>query len=122
MTDDEQFTTGEIRRAIARLESEDRSLAVRLTNLAAEMVPARLWDAEHRALTDRLVQHEKNAELDRTRLEKQVQENGKQIQRIRDGQEKRAEVTWQKVTGLVVALATIAGVLVALIGQSKGIH
>jgi signal transduction protein with GAF and PtsI domain len=122
VTDDDHLTNGEIGRAIARLEGEDRSLAVRLTNLAAEMVPAKLWEAEHRALTDRLIQHEKGADADRKRLEKAIGDVEVQVRRIREDQEKRSDVTWQKITGLVVALATIAGVLVALASLSGGIH
>lgn len=133
MTDDDRLTLGEIRRAIARLESEDRSLAMRLTSLAAEMVPAKLWESEHRALIDKLILHERGAEADRIRLEKAVEDlekqiervhddHEKQIERLRDAREKRSEVTWQKITGLILALAAIAGVIVALMGQSKGIH
>lgn len=122
MTDDDELTNGETRRAIARLEAEDRALAARLVNIATEMVPAKLWEAEHRALTDRLIQHEKGAESTRQRLEKAVNDIEKQIKRMREDQEKRAELTWQRVMGLIVAMTTIAGVIVALIGQSRGIH
>jgi predicted anti-sigma-YlaC factor YlaD len=122
VTNDDLLTNGEIRRVIARLEAEDRSLAIRLTNLAAEMVPVKLWDSEHRALIDKLAQHEKSADASRARLEKAIEEVERQLQRMREEQEKRSEVTWQKVTGLIVAMATIVGVLVALLGVSKGIH
>lgn len=122
MTDDDELTNGETRRAIARLEAEDRALAARLVNIATEMVPAKLWEAEHRSLTDRLIQHEKGAESTRQRLEKAVNDIEKQIKRMREDQEKRAELTWQRVMGLIVAMTTIAGVIVALIGQSRGIH
>lgn len=121
MTDDDPLTPGEIRRSLKRLEGEDRSLAERITRVAAEMLPVKLWDSEHRSLTDKLDRHERAAETDRARLEKQIEDLREEIKEVRDEQEKRSDVTWQKVLGLIVALATIAGVLVTLIGQTKGI-
>lgn len=122
MTDDDPLTPGEIRRSVARLENEDRSLATRLTGLAAEMLPVKLWDSEHRALGDKLTRHEKAAEADQRRLERAIEDLREEIKDMRDEQEKHSEVTWQKILGLIVALATIAGVVVTLVGQSKGIR
>ena len=121
MTDDDPLTPGEIRRSLRRLEDEDRAQATRLTQLAAEMLPVKLWDAEHRALGDKLERHEKTAEADRRRIEKSIEDLREEIKDMREDQEKHSEITWQKVMGLIVALATIAGVIVTLIGQTKGI-
>lgn len=115
-------TLGEVVRAIKRLEHEDRALAERITLLAAETLPVKLWDSEHRALGDKFDRHEKAAEADRKRLEKMIEDLREEIKDVRDEQEKRSEVTWQKVVGLIAALAALAGVIVTLIGQSKGIH
>jgi predicted nucleic acid-binding Zn-ribbon protein len=122
VTDDDPLTPGEIRRSFTRLENEDRSLASRITSLAAEMLPVKLWDSEHRALRDRMQRHEKAAETDRARLEAEIKELREEIKDVREDQEKHSEITWQKVLGLVLALATIAGVIVSLMGQSKGIR
>lgn len=122
MTDDDPLTPGEIRRSLKRLEGEDRSLAERITRVAAEMLPVKLWDSEHRALSDKLDRHERAAETDRVRLEKAIEDLREEIKDVRDEQEKRSDVTWQKVLGLIAALAALAGVIVTLIGQSKGIH
>jgi chromosome segregation ATPase len=119
---EDPLTPGEIRRALKRLEEEDRSLAERITRLAAEMLPVKLWDAEHRALGDRLERHEKSAEADRIRLEKSQEDLREEIKDVREDQEKRSAVTWQKILGLFAALVALAGVIVTLLGQSKGIH
>lgn len=115
-------TLGEVVRAIKRLEHEDRALAERITLLAAEALPVKLWDSEHRALGDKFDRHEKAAADDRMRLEKAIEDLREEIKDVRDEQEKRSEVTWQKILGLVAALIALAGVIVTLLGQSKGIH
>ena len=121
MGGEDPLTPGEIRRALARLESEDRSLAERMTRLAADMLPVKLWDAEHRALSEKLDRHEKAAADDRHRIEKAIEGVQDDLKDMRTEAEKHSEVTWQKVLGLLVALATIAGVVVAVLGQTKGI-
>lgn len=122
-------TLGEVVRAIKRLENEDRALAERITLLAAETLPVKLWDSEHRALGDKFDRHERAAEADRKRLEKTIEDLREEIKDVREEQkdmreerEKRSEVTWQKIVGLIAALAALAGVIVTLVGQSKGIH
>lgn len=121
MADDDPLTAGEIRRSLRRLEDEDRAQATRLTQLAAEMLPVKLWDAEHRALGDKLERHERLADENQRRNEQAFKDLREEIKDMREDQEKHSEVTWQKVLGLIVALATIAGVIVTLIGQTKGI-
>lgn len=143
MPDDDPLTPGEIRRSFARLESEDRAQAARTTNLAAEMVPAKLWEAEHRAMADRQDRHETASNANQVRIERDMDEADhrleteldalrlsverenkdlrKEIKSVRDERAKRAEITWQKVVGLVVALATVAGVIVAVLALAKGI-
>lgn len=115
-------TLGEVVRAIKRLEHEDRALAERITLLAAETLPVKLWDSEHRALGDKFDRHEKAAADDRKRLERAIEDLREEIKDVRDEQEKRSDVTWQKILGLVAALIALAGVIVTLLGQSKGIH
>ncbi|NUQ98876.1 MAG: hypothetical protein HOY79_20725 [Streptomyces sp.] len=133
MAGEDPLTPGEIARSLKRLEDEDRALAARLTGLAAEMVPAKLWDAEHRALGDQLQRHEKESAERVARLEraldtykascdKRTEDIEDDVQKLREERDRRSELTWQKVISLIVALATIAGVVVALMGQSKGIH
>jgi len=144
VTDDDPLTPGEIRRSLQRLEGEDRSLAERITRLAAEMLPVKLWDSEHRALSTQLDRHEKAAEADRARierdadestrrleadiaavrrdLEREAEDRRKDIKAVRAERSKRSELTWQKMIGLIAALAAIAGVIVTLLGQSKGLH
>lgn len=121
MSDDDPLTPGEIRRSFKRLEEEDRAQAARLTSLAAEMLPVKLWDAEHRALGDKVDRQEKVAEERQRRNEKAIEDLREEFKDMREDQEKHSEVTWQKVVGLIAALAAIAGVIVTLIGQSKGI-
>lgn len=115
-------TLGEVVRAIKRLEHEDRALAERITLLAAETLPVKLWDSEHRALGDKFNRHEKAAADDRKRLEKAIEDLREEIKDVREDQEKRSAVTWQKILGLFAALVALAGVIVTLLGQSKGIH
>lgn len=133
MAAEDPLTPGEIVRAIKRLENEDRALAERITLLAAETLPVKLWDAEHRALGDQLQRHERES-ADRTaRLEraldaykascdKRTEDIEDDVQKLREERDRRSELTWQKVISIIVALATIAGVVVALMGQSKGIR
>lgn len=132
MPDDDPLTPGELRRAIARLEAEDRAHADRLTALAAEMLPVKLWDAEHRALGDQLRRHERESAERVGRLErlvdsyrvtcdKRVEDVEGDIDELRRDRDRRSELTWQKIVGLVAALAAVATVIVTLIGQTKGI-
>lgn len=133
MADEDPLTPGEIRRSLKRLEDEDRAQAARLTQLAAETLPVKLWDAEHRSLIEQLHRHEKESAERTARLEraldaykatcdKRTEDIEDDVQKLREDRDRRSELTWQKIISLVVALATIAGVIVALMGQSKGIH
>lgn len=144
MSDDDPLTPGEIRRAFVRIEREDQARDARIVSLAAEMVPVKLWEAEHRALTDRVAQDKAVSDADRARIERnlneatrrhdvditavrsalehEVEELRDEIKAVRDDHSKRAEVTWQKVIGLIAALAAVATVIVAVLGQSKGIR
>lgn len=143
MAAEDPLTPGEIRRALKRLEEEDRSLAERITRVAAEMLPVKLWDSEHRALGDRVNRHEIASDADRARieresdeearrleaeiaalrraLEREVEERQKEIKADRDERSKRAEITWQKALGLAMALIAVAGVIVAVLALAKGI-
>lgn len=132
MTDD-GLTQREIGRALARLEDADRALAAQLTRLAAELLPVNLWDVERRGLIERIARTEQDIAADRAKHEKSVEElertTAAKIEEVRkELREQRAEdnsrsqLTWQKVIGVVGALAALATVIVTLLGQSKGIH
>jgi Flp pilus assembly protein TadB len=132
VADEDPLTPGEIRRSLKRLEDEDRAQVARLTQLAAETLPVKLWDAEHRALTEQLHRHEKES-ADRTaRLErsldaykascdKRTEDIEDDVQKLREERDRRSELTWQKVISLIAALAGVAAVIVAVLGQTKGI-
>lgn len=133
MAAEDPLTPGEIIRAIKRLEDEDRAAAARITLLAAEMLPVKLWDAEHRALAELVRRHEQESSERQARLErmldayrttcdKRVEDMEEAMDRLREQQDRRSELTWQKVIGLLGALAALALVIVTVLGQSKGIH
>lgn len=133
MTDTDPMTPGEISRAMKRLEAEDRAQADRLTSLAAEMLPVKLWDAEHRALSEQLRRHEQESaerfgrlerQLDtyRATCDKRVEDVEGDIDELRRDRDRRSELTWQKAVGLIAALAAVATVIVTVLGQSKGIR
>lgn len=143
MPDDDPLTPGEIRRSLKRLENEDRSLAERITRVAADSLPVKLWDSEHRAASDRQDRHEAASDADRARIERDAAEAVRrveaevaavrrtmeheieslqaEIKADRDERNKRSEITWQKILGLVMALTTVAGVIVAVLALAKGI-
>ena len=121
MAAEDPLTPGEIRRAIARLEGEDRSLADRLTRVAADMLPVKLWDAENRALGDKLDRHEKASDAAHRRIERDLEELRDKLEELREEREKHSDVTWTKVIGLITALATLAAVIVGVVGLTKGI-
>lgn len=143
MAAEDPLTPGEITRGFKRLEDEDRSLAARLTLLAAEMLPVKLWESEHRALSNQVNRHETSALADNARLEKaieaaahalggevsalrsllerEVEDLRDEIKDLREERNKRSEITWQKIIGLLGILIALATVIVALVGQSKGI-
>lgn len=121
MTDD-GLTPREIGRAIARLETADQALAAQITRLAAELLPVALWDVQHKALLEHVARVEQTTrDLGRT-ASAEVDEVRKEIRDLRAETSSRAELTWQKVIGLISALAALALVVVTLLGQSKGIH
>lgn len=126
----EDVTLGEIVRNMARLEAEQRAQR-------ADMVPAKLWAAEYRALLEQLTEHIRQADQVRVRLERDIADNRKAHERdmkslrdeikedfddLREEQSKRSEFTWSRVIGLVAAAAAVAGVIVAALAMSKGIH
>jgi DNA repair exonuclease SbcCD ATPase subunit len=130
---DEGLTPREIARAVARLEAADQALAAQITRLAAELLPVSLWDVQHKALVERVVRAEQDITAVRARLEKATEELErvqagdiekvrKEIRELRAEGTSRAELTWQKIIGLIGALAALALVVVTLLGQSKGIH
>jgi gas vesicle protein len=118
---EDPLTPGEIRRAIDRLEQADRTLGDRITQVASDMLPVKLWDAEHRALSKELDQHKKDADEDRKRIEREIGQVKKEVKEVREEPDKRSEITWTKVIGLITALATLAAVIVGVVGLTRGI-
>jgi hypothetical protein len=100
---EDPLTPGEIRRALERLERADQAQADRTTQVASDMLSAKLWDVQRRVIEEKLNRHER-----------EIDDLGKE-------REKRSEITWTKIIGLITALATLAAVIVGVIGLTKGI-
>lgn len=135
MAANDDLTLGEIARSLDRLDKAQRQLAI-------DSVPAKQYEVAHQALIDRQERHEREARDIQTRLEKdaaernravdreirdlktalarEIESRGREIEALRKERAKRAEMTWQKITGLVAALAGAALVIVTLLGQTGG--
>lgn len=122
MATEDPLTPGEIRRAIERLEQADRTLGDRLTQVASDMLPVKLWDAEHRALNEKLDRHEKSAEATQKRVEGEIDGLHEELKEFREEREKHSEITWTKILGLITAVTALAGVIIGVVGLTKGIH
>lgn len=139
MADD--LTLGELARNQGRLESRlDRALKDlddRLTALAARMVPAELWKAEHEALEGDVRElrddvRDAVARIERTSLERmavlteKIETLGRRIAAHEEAHV--AGHAWSRsktltVIGIVVtAAATIAGAWIAAVLTAKGVH
>ena len=123
MADD--LTPGEIARSLRRIE--DAQL-----KLAADAVPAKLWAAQHEALTDKLTDHARNSAEVHTRLERQIAEmrkdTARELEKVRTSTSTaidalRTEVTeqpvrwadkaWTRGFAAVAVLLTLTGVVIA---------
>lgn len=122
MVAEDPLTPGEIRRAFERLEQADRTLGDRLTQVASDMLPVKLWDAERKALDEKFERHEKDAEEDRKRIERDVAGIRGDVKKIREERDKHSELTWTKILGLITAMTALAGVIIGVVGLTKGIH
>lgn len=137
----DDLTLGEVARSLDRLERAHQQLAT-------DSVPAKLWAAQHKSLEDDLAEHVRQAVIDRERLERDLaevrkthdrdtkalrdalekeieqarRENKAQVEALKAEREKRTEFTWQRALGLLTAAAALAGVIVAALAASKGIH
>jgi len=137
----DDLTLGELARNVERLERAHQQLAT-------DSVPAKLWAAQHKSLEDDLADHVRQAVIDRERLERELaevrkthdrdtkalrdalekeieqarRENKAQVEALKAEREKRYEFTWTKAIGLLTAAAALAGVIVAALAASKGIH
>lgn len=124
------MSLGEVGRNIARLDAS-------LNALREQNVPMAVWDAEHRALTDRLHQHEKAAEEVYRRIERELEElrigHERDLEALRRSVNKRFETqaisrkstrefTWSRGIGVAMVLATIIGLIVAAFAASRGVH
>lgn len=134
-------TLGELARNVKRIEDAQMKLAT-------ETVPAKLWAAEHQSLQNALGDHVRQSGIDHARIEnaltdlrgvherdvkelregldKEVgqarRENKAQIEALRRERERRSDFTWQRALGVLTAAAALAGVIVAALAASKGIH
>lgn len=139
---DEAMSDGEIRRSFDRVERALKDGDDRHAALAARMVPVDLWKSEHRTLESRLQEHrdgtrealervertaqERRAALAqeiaavRTLVEREVEDLREEIKALRAERAKRSEITWQKITGLIAALAGAALVIVTLFSHGGG--
>lgn len=123
MADD--LTPGEIARSLKRIE--DAQL-----KLAADAVPAKLWAAQHEALSDKLTEHARNSTEVHARLERQISDMRKETARDIEKQRAststaidalRAEVTeqpvrwadkaWTRGLAAMAVLLTLTGVVIA---------
>ncbi len=121
MATEDPLTPGEIRRAFERSEAADKALGDRITQVASDALPTKLWAAEHRALTEKVDRHEKDAEEDRKRLEQEIGGIRQDVKEIREERDKRSEITWTKVIGLIGAAAALGGVVISALALTKGI-
>lgn len=93
----DEVTLGELHRRLARLETQletgQRARDDRLANLASQMVPTALWQAEHKSLQDDLTEHVRQAGIDRDRVERAIADAAKRHERdlkaLRDDTDKQ---------------------------------
>jgi len=137
----DDLTLGELARNLDRLDKAQRQLAT-------DSVPARLYETAHQALQKALADHIAQSVVDRERIERAVgdlrtaherdvkelredldkeieqarAENRAQIAALKAEREKRSEFTWQRAVGLLAVAVALAGVIVAALAASKGIH
>jgi hypothetical protein len=132
---DEAMSDGEIRRSIERIETAARATNDRIASQAREMVPVELWQSEHRAVLDKVEHLSRDTTEGQARLEKalgreirdlkalferEVEDLRDEIKGLRDERARRSEITWQKATGLIAALAGAALVIVTLLSHGGG--
>lgn len=129
----DEMTPGEMYRAVRRLEEADRSLGDRITETSRQMIPAPVYAAELKAIVERIDHHERDAATDQARLEQslesvrrglqgQVAELKTAIAGVQAMQEKRSELTWTRVLGLIMALLALAALIVGVLQLSGGVH
>lgn len=115
MVVEDPLTPGEIRRALERLEQADRTLGDRVTQVASDALSTKVWAAERKALDEKFERHERDAEDDRKRIERDIKE-------LREERDKHSELTWTKILGLITAVTALAGVIIGVVGLTKGIN
>jgi hypothetical protein len=150
---DDSMTPGEIARTFQRHAEDLRSIDGKITDLAKAMVPTELWAAEHRALQNDLVEHERDTRDAFTRAEATSLERRSALQTKDAELEARIEAlrkdVFRKIAdleasfnaklnaerqratneeahgtaktanwiALAIALISVAGLIVALLGQ-----
>lgn len=138
MADD--MTPGEVQRTLERIERAQRdahkAIDDRIANLAQQMVPASLWQSEHKALADDVKHLEADCREGFDRVERVSQERKKGLETeitavrksVADHQtEHRENSSWSRSKTLTViaivvgACATLAGAWIAAVLASKGV-
>jgi hypothetical protein len=134
---DESMSDGEIRRSFDRIDKNQSALAQRLGDVAKDMVPAALWEAEHRAMVNQMARHEREADDADARHDRQLQafkdacekataevrkELGESVKSLRSERDKRSEFTWTRVIGILGIVTALVIALITTIAASKGIR
>lgn len=130
----DEVTLGEIARNQAaferRVEAALKAGDDRVAQLAKDMVPTVLWQAEHESLGDKVARHERDARETQGRIERE-------IKALRKAQEDHAEAhrqaekdsaAWSRkktvaVIGIIVgAVASVVGAWIAAVLAAGGVH
>jgi hypothetical protein len=139
MPDD--MTPGEVRRTLERIEQtqkdSNRAHDDRISELARKAVPAELWAAEQKNITERIEHGEHDHAEALTRLEDRSLERFTTVQNelaairgdLRDHEQLHKDSTaWSRNRVLttigiaVTAIATLAGAWIAAVIAAKGVH
>jgi predicted ArsR family transcriptional regulator len=130
------MSDGEIRRNFDRADKDRQAIAQRLADLAKDMVPAALWDAEHRAIVGQMARHEREAGEADARNDRQIQafkdacdrataevrkELEKAVITLRAERNERSQFTWTRVIGILGIVTALVIALITTIAASKGI-
>jgi hypothetical protein len=139
----DELSAGEIQRNFQRIDQSHAAQERRLTDLAKDMVPAILWNAEYRAILDRFARHERDADESDARMEQelrtfkascdkasaelreelrgQIKGVRDEIKAVRDEREKRADFTWTKAIGVLSLVVVLVAALIGAWAATRGI-
>jgi hypothetical protein len=137
----DDMSPGEVRRTLERIEQaqrdSNRATDDRISELARKAVPAELWAAEQKNITERIEHGERDHAEALTRIENRSLERFTTVQNelaairgdLRDHEQLHKESTaWSRnrvltAIGITVgAFATLAGAWIAAVIAAKGVH